>query len=98
MRRRPSCKRSPPWRRRERQNAPPSGSGAAKRKPAQKKWRAADRRLAGVHWPSTGVVTDRVRHAGRNEDHVVPALDGRLALDLHRALAFEHVVDLLLQL
>ena len=44
------------------------------------------------------VVADRMRNAGRDEDDVVPAHDLALALDLHRALAFEHVVDLLLHL
>src|SRR5215470_2819767 len=42
------------------------------------------------------VVADRVGNAGRNEDDVVLAHGLSLAFDLHRALAFQHVIDLLL--
>src|SRR3990172_3458551 len=44
------------------------------------------------------VVADRMGNAGRDEDDVVLAHDLSLALDLHRPLAFQHVVDLLLDL
>src|SRR6266568_8671097 len=41
-------------------------------------------------------VGDRVLDPGRQEDHVVLAHDARLVADLHHALAFEPVIDLLL--
>src|SRR5208282_1769504 len=43
-------------------------------------------------------VVDRVLDPRRNVDHVVPAHDLTLAVDLHQAFALEHVVDLLLHL
>src|SRR5690606_29173065 len=43
-------------------------------------------------------IGDRMPAAGGNEDHVIPADDALLAVDLHQAFPFEDVVDLLLDL
>ena len=79
-----------------------TGKGGKSRPPARRRGHAQPSSGGEVITRKTrsnkARVGDRVLDARRQEDHVVAADDPALALDLHEALAVEHVIDLLLHL